>query len=48
VAAGRRELVAVFRRWVEKYGVSLSELEGESEAAAGELGEWLEVLGYGR
>jgi type I restriction enzyme M protein len=48
VAAGRRELVAVFRRWVEKYGVSLSELEGESEAAAGELGEWLEALGYGR
>jgi type I restriction enzyme M protein len=48
VAAGRRELVAVFRRWVEKYGVSLSELEGESETAQGELGEWLEVLGYGR
>ncbi|GCB45852.1 class I SAM-dependent DNA methyltransferase [Streptomyces sp. NL15-2K] len=48
LAVGRRELVAVFRRWVEKYRVSLSELEGESEAAQGELGEWLEVLGYGR
>lgn len=47
VSAGRRELVSVFRRWAEKYGVSLTELEGESEAAQGELGEWLEVLGYG-
>ncbi|MEU5597866.1 class I SAM-dependent DNA methyltransferase [Streptomyces sp. NPDC020298] len=47
-AVGRRELVAVFRRWVEKYAVSLSELEGASEAAQGELGEWLEELGYGR
>lgn len=47
-AVGRRELVAVFGRWVEKYEVSLSELEGASEAAQGELGEWLEELGYGR
>ncbi|MFI1729966.1 N-6 DNA methylase [Streptomyces acidicola] len=48
VAAGRRELVAVFRRWAEKYAVSLEELEGESGRAQGELGAWLEELGYGR
>ncbi|MEL3946827.1 type I restriction-modification system subunit M [Streptomyces sp. LNU-CPARS28] len=48
VAVGRRELVAVFRRWVEKYAVSLSELEGASEGAQGELRRWLEELGYGR
>ncbi|MER0241723.1 class I SAM-dependent DNA methyltransferase [Streptomyces sp. HSW2009] len=48
VAAGRRKLVAVFRRWVEKYAVSLSELEGASEKAQGELRSWLEELGYGR
>ncbi|MFG3359601.1 type I restriction-modification system subunit M [Streptomyces griseofuscus] len=48
VAVGRLELVAVFRRWVEKYAVSLSELEGESDLAKGELGKWLEELGYGR
>jgi type I restriction enzyme M protein len=48
VAVGRRELVSVFRRWAQKYAVSLSELEGSSEAAQGELGNWLEELGYGR
>jgi type I restriction enzyme M protein len=48
VAVGRRELVAVFRRWAEKYAVSLSELEGAGEAAQGELRGWLEELGYGR
>ncbi|MDX3523958.1 class I SAM-dependent DNA methyltransferase [Streptomyces scabiei] len=47
-AVGRRELVAVFRRWVEKYAVSLSELEGAGAEAQGELGRWLEELGYGR
>ncbi|MFD6431924.1 N-6 DNA methylase [Streptomyces venezuelae] len=48
VAVGRRELVAVFRRWVEKYAVSLSELEGAGEGAQRELRGWLEELGYGR
>ncbi|MEV6114813.1 class I SAM-dependent DNA methyltransferase [Streptomyces sp. NPDC052109] len=48
VAVGRRELVAVFRRWAEKYAVSLSELEGASEATQEELRGWLEELGYGR
>ncbi|GHJ31590.1 hypothetical protein TPA0910_60230 [Streptomyces hygroscopicus subsp. sporocinereus] len=48
VAAGRRELIAVFRRWAEKYAVSLAELEAESDSAAGELAEVLRGLGYAR
>ncbi|MDH6700309.1 class I SAM-dependent DNA methyltransferase [Streptomyces sp. MAA16] len=47
-AAGRRELVAVYRRWAEKYAVSLAELESESGLAAEEFGTWVEELGYGR
>ncbi|MEU4348569.1 class I SAM-dependent DNA methyltransferase [Streptomyces sp. NPDC023838] len=46
VAAGRREVVASFRRWAEKYGVSLAVLEEESTGAAGELGAWVKELGY--
>ncbi|MFF3789500.1 N-6 DNA methylase [Streptomyces sp. NPDC001981] len=48
MAAGRRELVAAFRRWSEKYAVSLTDLEAESDGAAGELGTWLKELGYAR
>ncbi len=48
VAAVRRELVETFRRWVDKYGVSLAELEEESKAAAEDLEKWLERLGYAR
>ncbi|MEU3249377.1 class I SAM-dependent DNA methyltransferase [Streptomyces sp. NPDC006997] len=48
VASGRRGLVSVFRAWAAKYEVSLEDLEGESEAAAGELGRWLKELGYAR
>jgi type I restriction enzyme M protein len=47
-AAGRRELVAVFRRWAEKYAVSLTELEADSDGAAEEFGAWLKGLGYER
>ncbi|MFJ8468555.1 type I restriction-modification system subunit M [Streptomyces swartbergensis] len=47
-AAGRRELVAVFRRWAEKYAVSLTELEADSDGAAEEFGAWLKELGYAR
>ncbi|MFD5450680.1 N-6 DNA methylase [Streptomyces sp. NPDC003470] len=47
-AAGRRELVTVFRRWAEKYAVSLAELEADSEGAAEEFGAWLKELGYAR
>ncbi|MFD0624808.1 N-6 DNA methylase [Streptomyces sanglieri] len=45
-ARRRRELVAAFRNWTEKYAVSLTDLEAESDGAAGELGTWLEELGY--
>lgn len=48
VASGRRELVAAFRRWAEKYAVSLEALEAESDGAAGELAGWLKELGYAR
>lgn len=48
VASGRRDLVATMRNWASKYAVSLEDLEGESEAAAGELGRWLKELGYAR
>ncbi|WP_421107804.1 N-6 DNA methylase [Streptomyces sp. NEAU-S77] len=48
VAAGRRELVAVFRRWAEKYSVSLEELDADSAGAADEFGKWLKELGYAR
>jgi type I restriction enzyme M protein len=48
VAVGRRELVAAFRRWTEKYAVSLSELEEAGEATQGELQGWLKELGYER
>ncbi|MFB7953016.1 N-6 DNA methylase [Streptomyces sp. NPDC056045] len=46
MAARRRELVAAFRNWAEKYTVSLTDLEAESDEAAGELGTWLKELGY--
>ncbi|MFC7810671.1 type I restriction-modification system subunit M [Streptomyces olivaceus] len=48
LATGRREIVASFRRWAEKYEVSLTDLESESGDAATGLTKWLEVLGYGR
>ncbi|MGW8066448.1 N-6 DNA methylase [Streptomyces ziwulingensis] len=47
-AAGRRELVAAFRCWTEKYAVSLAELEAESDGAAEEFEAWIEELGYGQ
>ncbi|WOT34077.1 hypothetical protein [Streptomyces coeruleorubidus] len=48
LAAGRREIVASFRRWAEKYEVSLTDLEDASGDAAKGLAEWLGALGYGR
>lgn len=48
LAAGRREIVTSFRRWAEKYEVSLTDLEDASDEAAKGLAEWLGVLGYGR
>lgn len=48
LAAGRREIVASFRLWAEKYEVSLTDLEEASGDAAKGLADWLGVLGYGR
>jgi type I restriction enzyme M protein len=48
VAAGRRELIGAFRRWAEKYAVSLEVLESESDEAATGLENWLKELGYAR
>jgi type I restriction enzyme M protein len=48
VAAGRRELVATFRAWMDKYAVSLADLEADSEGTAKELRDWLKELGYAR
>ncbi|MEU8778962.1 class I SAM-dependent DNA methyltransferase [Streptomyces sp. NPDC048606] len=48
VGAGRRELVASFQRWAEKYAVSLEDLETEGAGAAGEFTDWLKELGYAR
>jgi type I restriction enzyme M protein len=48
IASGRRGLVAAFRTWVDKYAVSLAELEADSDSAAGELTGWLKELGYAR
>ncbi|WP_234324011.1 hypothetical protein [Streptomyces sp. NRRL S-481] len=47
-AEGRRELVAVFRRWAEKYAVSLTELEADSDGATEDFAAWLKGLGYAR
>jgi type I restriction enzyme M protein len=46
VAGGRRELVARFLGWAEKYEVSLAELEHEGDAAGLEFAGWLKGLGY--
>jgi type I restriction enzyme M protein len=48
VAGGRRELVSIFQCWVEKYSVSLSDLEKADEEAERELRKCLEELGYAR
>ncbi|GAA4685889.1 N-6 DNA methylase [Streptomyces chumphonensis] len=48
VATGRRELVATYRRWAEKYEVSLQALEAEGADAADDFTKWLKELGYAR
>lgn len=44
--AARRELTGIFRRWADKYAVSLTDLEKADAEAATELNTWLEELGY--
>jgi type I restriction enzyme M protein len=46
VAAGRRELVACFLRWADKYEVSLSDLDIQADEAERDLQAWLKGLGY--
>ncbi|MEJ7742839.1 MAG: hypothetical protein WKF73_09975 [Nocardioidaceae bacterium] len=46
VAAERGELTATFRRWADKYVLSLAALEGERDAAVAHLGSHLSGLGY--
>jgi type I restriction enzyme M protein len=43
----RRRLADVYRRWYDKYAVTLKELEAAREGAAARLGDFLEELGYG-
>ena len=47
VAAQRRQVVAAFENWWDKYRVTLVEIECERDQAAGELRGYLKVLGYG-
>ncbi|MRH91578.1 N-6 DNA methylase [Nocardia sp. SYP-A9097] len=48
VADGRRELMTVFQCWADKYRVSLSDLEKDTELADRTMRDWLWELGYGR
>ncbi|MFF0244338.1 type I restriction-modification system subunit M [Streptosporangium sandarakinum] len=48
VEDGRRELVATFRRWAEKYEISLADLDSQGAEAERELENWLKELGYAR
>jgi type I restriction enzyme M protein len=47
IAADRRALVDIFRKWGEKYAVTLADLEAERDAAADRLKAHLKELGYG-
>ncbi|MFE4690942.1 N-6 DNA methylase [Streptomyces sp. NPDC056749] len=46
VVRRRRELIDVYLGWDRKYLVSLRDIEARREAAAGQLDEFLEELGY--
>lgn len=48
VAAARRELTTAFRTWSDKYAVSLTDLEKDSETASAEMSELLKGLGYAK
>ncbi len=47
VAAQRRQVIAAFENWWDKYRVTLVEIERERDAASGELRGYLKALGYG-
>jgi type I restriction enzyme M protein len=46
VAAQRRQVVAAFEKWWDKYKVTLREIEAERDEAAEALGGYLKALGY--
>jgi type I restriction enzyme M protein len=46
VAAQRKQVVAAFENWWDKYQVTLKEIEGKRDAAAGALRGYLKELGY--
>jgi type I restriction enzyme M protein len=48
VSAGRDQLVQRYRRWSDKYEVSLSTLEADRAAATGKLDDCLRELGFRR
>lgn len=46
IAAQRKDIVAAFENWWDKYRVTLTEIEGKRDAAARALRGFLEGLGY--
>ncbi|RKT46921.1 type I restriction-modification system subunit M [Thiocapsa rosea] len=46
IAAQRKDIVAAFETWWDKYSVTLTEIEGKRDAAAQALREYLQTLGY--
>ena len=46
MAAQRKQIVAAFENWWDKYRVTLTSIEQERDAAAGKLKEFLGALGY--
>ena len=47
IAAQRRQLIAAFENWWDKYRVTLVEIERDRDRAADELRGYLKALGYG-
>ena len=46
IAAQRKEIIAAFENWWDKYRVTLIEIEGKRDAAAKALRGFLKGLGY--
>ncbi|WP_239496341.1 hypothetical protein [Salinicola peritrichatus] len=42
----RQQVIAAFETWWDKYRVTLADIEAERDAAAQELQQYLEGLGY--
>ena len=46
IAAQRKQIIAAFENWWDKYRVTLNEIEGKRDAAAKALQGFLKGLGY--